>query len=97
MTALSLKNIDASVKEIERTVAQGFRAVLLYPHVDGEMLVDTEVMEPIYKKISEHICRFFCTAPGRRKVRRSSGSKTAAPASLTRFCPTARSPSAACA
>ena len=53
VTALSLKNIAASVKEIERTAAQGFRAVLLYPHVDGEMLADTPVMEPIYAKIAE--------------------------------------------
>jgi len=53
VTALSLKNIPASVKEIERTAAQGFRAVLLYPHVDGEMLVDTADMEPIFAKISE--------------------------------------------
>jgi predicted TIM-barrel fold metal-dependent hydrolase len=48
ITALSLKNIDASVKEIGRTAEQGFRAVLLYPHVDGEMLVDTPAMEPIF-------------------------------------------------
>ncbi|HEX9787254.1 MAG TPA: amidohydrolase family protein [Candidatus Binatia bacterium] len=53
VTALSLKNIAASVQEIERTAAQGFRAVLLYPHVDGEMLVDTPVMEPIFAKIAE--------------------------------------------
>jgi predicted TIM-barrel fold metal-dependent hydrolase len=53
VTALSLKNIAASVKEIERTWAQGFRAVLLYPHVGGEMLVDTPAMEPIFQKISE--------------------------------------------
>jgi aminocarboxymuconate-semialdehyde decarboxylase len=53
VTALSLKNIDASVKEIERTASQGFRAVLLYPHVDGEMLVDLPVMDPIFAKISE--------------------------------------------
>jgi aminocarboxymuconate-semialdehyde decarboxylase len=53
VTALSLKNIDASVKEIERTSSQGFRAVLLYPHVDGEMLVDLPVMDPIFAKISE--------------------------------------------
>lgn len=53
VTALSLKNIDASVKEIERTAAQGFRAVLLYPHVAGEMLVDTPAMEPIFAKIAE--------------------------------------------
>jgi predicted TIM-barrel fold metal-dependent hydrolase len=53
VTALSLKNIAASVKEIERTAAQGFRAVLLYPHVNGEMLVDTPAMDPIFAKISE--------------------------------------------
>ncbi len=53
VTALSLKNIDASVTEIERTAREGFRAVLLYPHVDGEMLIDTPVMEPIFAKISE--------------------------------------------
>jgi predicted TIM-barrel fold metal-dependent hydrolase len=53
MTALSLKNIEASVQEIERTAAQGFRAVLLYPHVDGKMLVDTPEMDPIFAKISE--------------------------------------------
>jgi predicted TIM-barrel fold metal-dependent hydrolase len=53
VTALSLKNIDASVKEIERTSSQGFRAVLLYPHVDGEMLVDLPVMDPIFAKVSE--------------------------------------------
>ena len=53
VTALSLKNIDASVKEIERTAAKGFRAVLLYPHVDGEMLVDTPAMDPIFAKISQ--------------------------------------------
>lgn len=53
ITALSLKNIDASVKEIERTAALGFRAVLLYPHVDGKMLVDLPVMDPIFAKISE--------------------------------------------
>jgi predicted TIM-barrel fold metal-dependent hydrolase len=52
MTALSLKNIEASVQEIERTAAQGFRAVLLYPHVAGEMLVDTPKMDPIFSKIS---------------------------------------------
>ena len=52
MTALSLKNIDASVAEIARTAARGFRAVLLYPHVEGKMLVDTPDMDPIFAKIS---------------------------------------------
>src|SRR6266540_6258900 len=33
VTALSLKNIEASVQEIDSTAAKGFCAVLLYPHV----------------------------------------------------------------
>jgi predicted TIM-barrel fold metal-dependent hydrolase len=53
ITALSLKNIEASIKEIERTASLGFRAVLLYPHVDGAMLVDLPVMDPIFGKIAE--------------------------------------------
>ena len=53
ITALSLKNIDASVEELERTAQKNFRAVLLYPHVDGEMLVDTPTMDPLFAKIAE--------------------------------------------
>jgi predicted TIM-barrel fold metal-dependent hydrolase len=53
ITALSLKNIDASVEELERTSTQGFRAALLYPTVDGEMVVDLPEMNPIYTKLSE--------------------------------------------
>jgi predicted TIM-barrel fold metal-dependent hydrolase len=53
ITALSLKNIAASVQEIENSATQGFRAVLLYPHVQGEMLVDTPALEPIFAKISQ--------------------------------------------
>jgi predicted TIM-barrel fold metal-dependent hydrolase len=64
VTALSLKNIEASVGEIERTAAQGFRAVLLYPHVDGEMLVDTAAMDPIFAKISEKNLPIFLHGAG---------------------------------
>jgi predicted TIM-barrel fold metal-dependent hydrolase len=53
VTALSLKNIDASVAELDRTANQGFRAALLYPTVDGEMIVDLPDMDPIYAKISQ--------------------------------------------
>ena len=53
VTALSLKNIDGSVEELERTSKQGFRAALLYPTVDGEMVVDLPMMDPIYTKIAE--------------------------------------------
>jgi predicted TIM-barrel fold metal-dependent hydrolase len=51
-TALSLKNIDASVQELDRTATQGFRAALLYPTVNGEMVVDLPDINPIYAKIS---------------------------------------------
>jgi predicted TIM-barrel fold metal-dependent hydrolase len=64
VTALSLKNIAASVQEIDRTAGQGFRAVLLYPHVDGEMLVDTPAMEPIFAKISEKNLPIFLHGAG---------------------------------
>jgi predicted TIM-barrel fold metal-dependent hydrolase len=64
VTALSQKNIDASVKEIERMTAAGFRAVLLYPHVDGEMVVDTPAMEPIFAKISEKNLPIFLHGAG---------------------------------
>jgi aminocarboxymuconate-semialdehyde decarboxylase len=53
VTALSLKNIDASVQELERTSAEGFRAALLYPTIDGEMVADLPLMEPIYARVSE--------------------------------------------
>ena len=53
VTALSLKNIEASVAELERTAKQGFRAALLYPTVNGEMILDLPEMDPIYAKISQ--------------------------------------------
>jgi predicted TIM-barrel fold metal-dependent hydrolase len=52
LTALSLKNIDASVAELDRTSKAGFRGALMYPTVDGEMVVDRPEMDPIYAKIS---------------------------------------------
>jgi predicted TIM-barrel fold metal-dependent hydrolase len=64
VTALSLKNIEASVREIEKTAAQGFRAVLLYPHVDGEMVVDTPAMEPIWNKLCERKLPIFLHGAG---------------------------------
>jgi 2,3-dihydroxybenzoate decarboxylase len=51
--ALSLKNLPESLSEIERNAKRGFRAVLLYPHVEGAMVADTPDMDPIFAKISE--------------------------------------------
>ena len=64
IVALSLKNIAASAQEIDRMAKAGFRAVLMYPHVDGEMLVDTPAMEPIYQKIAEHNLPIFLHGAG---------------------------------
>jgi aminocarboxymuconate-semialdehyde decarboxylase len=67
MTALSLKNIDASVAELERTAKEGFRAALLYPTVDGEMAVDLPEMDRIYAKISELKWPIFLHGAGTSK------------------------------
>ena len=40
------------MEELERTSTRGFRAALLYPTVDGEMVVDLPVMDPLYAKIA---------------------------------------------
>lgn len=53
VTALSLKNVDDSVEEIDRMHSRGFRAVLIYPRVDGEMKLDLPEIEPIFAKVSE--------------------------------------------
>jgi predicted TIM-barrel fold metal-dependent hydrolase len=52
LTALSLKNIEASVVELDRTSKNGFHGALMYPTVDGTMVVDLPEIDPIYAKIS---------------------------------------------
>ena len=51
--ALSLKNIEESVNEVERMAQRGFRAVLLYPRTDGEVILDTPEANPLFAKIAE--------------------------------------------
>ncbi|HXG52985.1 MAG TPA: amidohydrolase family protein [candidate division Zixibacteria bacterium] len=53
VAALSLKNVAASVAELEQAAVLGFRAALFYPTVDGEMVVDLPLLEPLYAKLSE--------------------------------------------
>jgi predicted TIM-barrel fold metal-dependent hydrolase len=62
--ALSLKNIAASIDEIERNSDRGFCAVLLYPHVDGVMLADTPAMDPLFAKIAEKRMPIFLHGAG---------------------------------
>lgn len=51
--AVSMKDIPGSVQEIERMAAKGFRAVLIYPKADGEVVVDSPEAEPLFAKIAE--------------------------------------------
>jgi predicted TIM-barrel fold metal-dependent hydrolase len=67
VAALSLKNITDSVGELELRATQGFRAALLYPTVDGEMIVDLPTMNPIYDKISELKWPIFLHGAGMSK------------------------------
>ncbi len=51
--AISQINIESSVAEIDRMAAQGFRAVLMYSSVKGEVLVDRPESEPLLAKIAQ--------------------------------------------
>jgi predicted TIM-barrel fold metal-dependent hydrolase len=51
--AVSLKDVAASVQEIERMAGKGFRAVLLYPKTDGAFMLDSPEAEPLFAKIAE--------------------------------------------
>ncbi len=67
ITALSFKNIEASVEEIERMVSRGFKAVLIYPRVDGEMKVDLPEIDPVFAKVSELGLPLFLHGSGNAK------------------------------
>jgi len=53
VVATSLKNVGGTVKEIERMAAMGFRAVQLYPRIDGEEMLDSPTVDPIFARIAE--------------------------------------------
>src|ERR1051325_3533074 len=67
LTALSLKNIAASVAELGRTSKLGFRGALMYPTVDGQMMMDLPEMDPIYAKISTFGWPIFLHGAGMAK------------------------------
>ena len=85
------------MEELERTSTRGFRAALLYPTVDGEMVVDLPVMDPLYAKIAELEWPIFLHGAGLAKTQRSNGSKTVARVSPTPSFPMPRYRSARCA
>jgi predicted TIM-barrel fold metal-dependent hydrolase len=51
--SITLRDVDGSVQELERMQAKGFRAVLMYPRCEGEIIVDRPEIEPLFAKISE--------------------------------------------
>ncbi len=67
ITALSLKNVADSVAEIERMASRGFKAVLLYPRVDGEMKVDLPELDPVFAKAAELDLPLFLHGSGGAK------------------------------
>ncbi len=67
ITALSLKNVAESVEEIERMASRGFKAVLIYPRVDGEMKVDLPDLDPVFAKVSELGLPLFLHGSGAAK------------------------------
>jgi len=64
--AISLKNVEGSIAEIDRMAAQGFRAVLIYSGVNGEVLVDRPESEPLLAKIAELDLPIFLHGGGGR-------------------------------
>ncbi len=50
--SITLKDVAASVAELDRMAARGFRAVLMFPRCDGEIVVDRPETEPLFAKIA---------------------------------------------
>lgn len=67
VTAITLKHIDGSVEEIQRMVKRGFRAVMMYSSVNGEVMVDRTETDPILAKIAELDLPIFLHGGGGRK------------------------------
>jgi predicted TIM-barrel fold metal-dependent hydrolase len=51
--SITLRDVAASVAELDRMAAQGFKAVLMFPRCDGEVVIDRPEVEPVFAKISE--------------------------------------------
>jgi len=67
VTAISLKHIDGSVEEIQRMAKRGFRAVMMYSSVNGEVIVDRTETDPVLAKIAELDLPIFLHGGGGRK------------------------------
>ena len=66
-TAITLKHVDGSVEEIQRMARHGFRVVMMYSSVEGEVVVDRIETDPILAKIAELELPIFLHGGGGRK------------------------------
>jgi predicted TIM-barrel fold metal-dependent hydrolase len=70
--SVSLQDIKGSVEEIDRMAGKGFRAVLLYPRVGAEVVLDTPAADQPTRsspRSRSRACRFFSTGWRRRPIR----------------------------
>ena len=51
--SITLKDVDASITELDRMATRGFRAVLMYPRCDGDVVIDRPEFQPLLAKIAE--------------------------------------------
>lgn len=51
--SVTLKDVQGSIAELDRMAAKGFKAVLMYPRCEGQVIVDRPEVEPLFAKISE--------------------------------------------
>jgi len=51
--SVTLRDVQGSVAELERMATRGFRAVLMYPRCDGQVVVDRPEVEPLFAKIAQ--------------------------------------------
>jgi aminocarboxymuconate-semialdehyde decarboxylase len=49
---ISVRDVEGSGAELDRMAPRGFRAVLMYPQVNGEFLADRPECDPIFAKIA---------------------------------------------
>ena len=60
--SVTMKDIPGSVAEVQRMAGRGFRAVMLFPRCDGEMLVDTPEQRHSSPPLRRWTCPCSCTA-----------------------------------
>ncbi len=66
-TAVTLKHVEGSVEEIQRMARRGFRAVMMYASVDGDVVVDCPETDSLLAKIAELNLPIFLHGGGGRK------------------------------